>query len=1056
MKSLPPQFQTLLTRTRVFAALHDNFLPAEALSWANHGTLPKDTQTLARVLAMLRPDCAKLPADADGVARWSMRPGVRQRLLASDEIDASDEPFDTQICDALLGRGPYAPGALDALIDAEKTSANLTQIVGTLDRAGPRAKGHDRLVALRGLMNRQRAEKRTDAILGDGFVGREDELTRLANWIATPQSQAPLKALYISGIAGVGKSFLMEQTIQNARDNHTPIFVRLDFDRSGLNVMDRESFIDEISRQVGDGLPDVALMLRDLRLKIAGKDAPVSGGEGTLPQDRLIEAIATVVRRTDRTLLIILDTLEVLRSTGETRIEALFENLDLLAHAGIEKISIIAAGRGNALEPARDRLAGEPIHLTGLSQTACQAFLKARNVPEKFWPRVMALAHGNPLFLLLAAKAVAHDDFDQTEIPTDATFETIGGYLYRAILSRVPDPLRDLATEALILNSVTLETLAAIVAQVIAPDIDKGRLSRAIKILQAQHWLVMTDAETGEIQYRTDVRRAFLPLIYTAQPDRAAAINRQAAAWFKGRDAFEELYHRLQLVRIGGAVPDVPPDLALRFDEFMLEELPDNARDAVRHAQGRRSDFGRAGATAPPVKASPGSGKTTQRKDWVAYAPNLGRLSRVRTTTGKSPDPRAIDDLELLLKKGDLREAEFVMSNALHGSFSPTGRLAQLVLCHFWLTGRWSSAQRLLAKQPKGTLHQAVARSPLLQGRVILEIHAEYHFDDLVKHLRKPAFLTAALDARKQSTRIGINGGALDFALLCALGTAPIPPQLDLARGIMAHNGLDDWPAAERLMHLAQAHRQRHGLRTKPPVITKIGRPASQTTALDLAVLNPYAVPVQAFLKRDPDGAVATYLDRAHDLPRSAQGHLATNLLPTGDALSDRFYTPPDVATAFDTLGLTAEWAMGFTGFNPVADFPDLARAADRWRRLVAGDWCLGRTRPDYWYVSGQPDKTTLDRARALFSTIDPVAVAADQLLLWSRPTHTPSEAAAHLLNRYAARVEKTAARKDHEDLSAVLGNLIRAGIPPLFAAPLAVLIVTGTPLAQALDEPSR
>ena len=1007
MKPVSDQLERLYDRARVYAALHDGFRPVDALIWANHGTAPDDTQTIARVLSMLRPDCAKLPAQHPDPPLWSMRPAARRKVLDSDlPAQAGDLDCNTPICDALRGKGDYAPSRLDALLAEGRDPDRIAALTGTLDRAGPRAKGHTRLVALRGLLNRLRAERRTDAILGDGFVGRKSELARLAKWIASPQSRPPLRAMYISGMAGIGKSFLLEQTVQNARLKHLPIFVRLDFDRSGLNVLNRESFIDEISRQVGDSLPDMARTLRELRLKIAGKDAPVTDSKQTEPQDSLIDTLARAINASGRTLLIILDTLEVLRSTGETRIEALFENLDLLSHAGIGKISIIAAGRGNALEPAPHRIKGKPLRLTGLSDAASRDFLHSRDVPPAHWPRILQLARGNPLFLLLAAKAIGQEGFDAADLPTDASDESVGSYLYRAILSRLPAPLCDVAAEALLLNAVTPELLHKVVAPVVAPKMTAAEANTAFEALKAQYWLVVADPDAPALQHRLDVRRAFLPLIYADGPDSAAAVNRKAVRYFRGRDPFEVLYHQLQLVRVGREVPAIPTDLALRFDEFMLEELPEAARDAVRHAQGRRSDFGRAGDR----------------------------------TSFRHADQRAITDLDLLLKKGDLREAGFVIDHALHGSFDPDHPVALLLLCHHWLTGRWALAHKCLPALPDRALERAVAEMPLLQGRVLLELYAEYDFDTLVERLRDPALLSAALGCHRQSARIGMEGAALDFALIIALSETAKPPQLNLARGVLAHNGLEDWQARERAREMVLSRRNRHGLKSRST--------SAPSHAVGLASLTPFGQRIAAFLNARPSPRPAAWLTRAQDLPKAAAGHYAPTLRALDQALPRRFLTAPDVAAGFDLLGLTAEWATGFATFNPIPDFPALARAADRWRRVAAGDWCWGRTRPPYWEGTGGADRVTLDRAKRLMQAPDPTAAAAAELLRWAAPTHPPGAAAAHLVTRFARRARDAQAQPT---LPAALTHLIRADVPPLIAAPLAVLCARGIPLTSAL-----
>ncbi|WP_299843987.1 ATP-binding protein [uncultured Roseovarius sp.] len=1009
MKSVSKELQKLYDDARTYAALHDAFRPADALIWANDGTTPEDPQDVARALAMLSPDCGRLPAEHPDPPLWSMRPAARRKLLEIDLLAKTKEvKFNTPITDALRGKGDYAPANLSRLLDEGGDLSRIAAITGTLDRAGPRARGYKHLVALRGLLNRLRAEKRTDSILGKSFAGRQAELNRIARGIARPQSKPPLRAMYISGMAGIGKSFLMEQAVQNARLKHIPIFVRLDFDRSGLNVLDQESFIDEISRQVGDGLPEMAKKLRELRLKVAGKDAPVTDSKATEPQETLIETLANAVRASGRTLLVILDTLEVLRSTGETRIEVLFEKLDLLTRAGIDKISIIAAGRGNALEPAPHRLRGKPLALTGLPDSAAREFLRGHNVSEKLWPKVIKLARGNPLFLLLTAQSVTQTWFDESKFSADVPDDDVGGYLYNAVLSRLPTPLNQVAANALLLGSVTPEYLLKIIAPVAAPKLTEAQAEEAFALMKQQDWLVLTDQAATELQHRMSVRRAFLPILYDADPDTTAAINRRALECFKD-DTFEHLYHSLQLVRAGEAVPkdqDIKTELALRFDEFMLEELPPQARDAVRHAQGRRSDYGRAGDT----------------------------------TITAHPDQRAVDDLDLLLKKGDLREAGFVIDHALQGVTDPEGPVALLMLCHQWLTGRWSAAQKLFATIPTGKLEDAVEKSPLLQGRVLLEIHAEYEFDTLVEFLRDPAFLKRALECHAQSARIGMEGAALDFALTIALSETAKPPRLNLARGILAHNGLEDWQSRQRAREMVQSRRHRHGLKSNST--------SAASHSVGLASLSPFGPRIQAFLNAHVGTRTGIWLRKAQSLPRAAANHYAPALQAVDQALPTRFLTATDVAAGFDLLGLSAEWATGFTALHRVPDFPSLARAADRWRRATAGEWCWGQTRPPYWVgTEGGPDRVTLDRAKRLMLAANPASAAADQLLFWASPTLSGKKAAAQLVTRYGNRTDQA---RSTGTLPATLNHLIHNDVPPLIAASLAVLATTKTRLKDA------
>lgn len=70
--------------------------------------------------------------------------------------------------------------------------------------------------------------------------------------------------------------------------------------------------------------------------------------------------MGAAVRSHGGQVVLVLDTLEVLRGHGETRPILLFEVLDNLVRAGLSPISIIAAGRGMRSIPSanalRDRL----------------------------------------------------------------------------------------------------------------------------------------------------------------------------------------------------------------------------------------------------------------------------------------------------------------------------------------------------------------------------------------------------------------------------------------------------------------------------------------------------------------------------------------------------------------------------------------------------------------------------------------------------------------------------------------------------------------------------
>ncbi|WP_297768654.1 ATP-binding protein [uncultured Roseovarius sp.] len=1067
MMTLDPDLEQLFERASLYGALHDSFAPADAVRWANAGRMPRDIQVVARVLALLQPECADTSTPSKAGQSWTMRPAARHHILSAEQFDNARAEiaasFDTPVADARLGRGVFAPAALQRMIGLGDIGGDLAFITGTLDRAGPDAPGADYLLALRGLLNRLTAEKRTESVVGDDFVGRETELERIAEALANPQSEAPLTAIYISGVAGIGKSHVLERALQLARLKEQPVVVRLDFDRSGLDILDAQHFFDEISRQVGDSLPGSAVALRDLRLEATQEAVAVTrkstaaqvAASGQPPLARLLDTIAQAINDADKLLLVVLDTLEVLRSEGETRIPLLFERLDRLATSGIDRIAIIAAGRGDAMAPAADRILGPPLELQGLDAKAVHKLLQERNVPRDLWPRINQLAQGNPLLLKLAAKAVSHDDFDETEIPEDAGDDIVGGYLYRAILSRVPKDLRGLATEGLILAEVDLGALKEVIAPVVAPDMPERELRTMFNALRDQHWLVTEDSGAGTLRHRSDVRRAFLPLIYEAAPETTTAINRRAVAWFERQDnPFAALYHRLQLTRTGNPMPDIPADLARRFDPFMLDELPEPARAALRQAQGVRSDFGRAGhareapAETPPISREQDFAADSSGDTFVRFDANRNRvqIASALPDGARAPDPRALSDLELTLSRADLREAEYVVQSALDGWLPAGSRTGRLLMAYLWLTGRWSSARKLFDVQPYGALDAALENAPLLEGRVLLDMTAEFRFDALVQRLRDADLRARILTARAESARIGIEDGALDFALLCSVPASDLERHdMDTVLGLLAHNGGEHREAEERLHYVSAGMRRQHGFVSDPVFHEQGGGVDPADESYEFAILNPYASILSTVLRRAPRGALATFIANAHDLPRAAAPHLAPTLRNVSEALPDRFTSPLELGEAFRGMGLAAEWIEGFTLFNPVPDLPMLAHSLERWRRTVAGAWCFGRTPPEDWLKRRTIDRVTQGRAWRLFWSDAPIEAARTQLMFWSRPTHDGPAAARHLENRFGPRYAKAIAAlppdaEPRDAMRTALELFHDAGITAIAAAPLAVL----------------
>jgi len=303
---------------RRFAALSGAFDPESLLDVL--GTVP--TKVAVAVTAELADAC---DTGSQG-GKWLMRGSVRRRELDSwaseGELDQAIEwrrqlPSDAatdDLLDALVGSGQYAASALQQTIGSQADREALNRIAVALDRAGERAPAHGTLEAVRSALGRLDAHVRAEAMLGRGFFGRESELAQIVQWLAQPITMRPVKALFITGLPGIGKSTLVDEAARRASSAEPPwIVVRLDFDRTGLDVQDRVGLTLEISRQIAIALGDEAATLAQARLAAAGA-TPTSGpdvkGEARehVPYE-LSGVLGGVVGRAGRPILMILDTM---------------------------------------------------------------------------------------------------------------------------------------------------------------------------------------------------------------------------------------------------------------------------------------------------------------------------------------------------------------------------------------------------------------------------------------------------------------------------------------------------------------------------------------------------------------------------------------------------------------------------------------------------------------------------------------------------------------------------------------------------------------------------
>jgi hypothetical protein len=1052
LSDTPPEHEALYDALRRAAALRDTFQPMQLLQdaqrMAGDGAVSDDPVIMAEALSALQADCVVDRGTAGPI--WSLRPAVRRKVLGQGEDPAFDRAMaqgEGPVVEALRGTGAFSSDALQAALAPQVPSQTLTHLVGTLDRAGPRAPGYQALIALRSAMNTAEQRDRAEAILSLGFFGRQEERAQLASWIATPQTSTPLRTLHISGLPGIGKSFLLEKIIQEAVGRDDPILIRLDFDRSGLMVEDTHAFFEEISRQLGDAVPRWAGDLRDRRLQSARERSSLSGREARfiLPRD-LLSHMGQIAREDGRVVLVVLDTLEVLRARGETAVMTLFDHLDRLVEFGLERVSVISAGRGDALDPVPKRLGGR-LHLQGLESDAEDALLDMRGVPTEHWEAIKRLARGNPLLLTLAARALAQGQGPTVTEAESQDPEVVGGYLYRAILSRLPQPLNDLAHAGLELQRLNAAVLAEVLAPALSLTLDPAGAVALFDDLSTQHWLMAADDLAGWLRHRSEMRAAFFPLMVHDRPDLVRRIS-QRAVDFADMPEADRLYHRLQLTRWGEAMPPVPAEIAAQFTPIMLDELPEVARDAVLQAQGLRSGYGRTGTepeatpapkgTTPRRDRNPRSGNTgitakrkavldksfgaprvTRPSTRFVYNAQRGRLERPRQFPPGQIDDRAIRDLQLMLANGDQREAGFILANSFNAGFEAKSPAGQAVMCYLWLSGQWAGAVRLW--KAMGKPNGADSSDPVL-ARIYDEIFAEQRFGSAVKNL-------SGRPMPPEPGRVALIGGALDVAGIMAHGRPNFGAKVAPAQGAEYAAALlapwlsdGDSSALSRLRAEADKRRERFGLSGQG-----IDLPGWQ-----VAPLTPHIAPLAALCGEPKEGPRARWLAalRPH-LPQILAlqtpwlGEASSVLSPVGDGATDMI----DVMAV---LGLTADWVGAMSLTLRDGDLRILAASTEQWRRLSHGQWPFARPTPKGWTRGAEADQATQMLMQNLLDQQDNGQTATQLLRLWSAPGGVALKKAIGTRLDALQRANLTA--------EGALAKLARQMLPPGIAAPLAVL----------------
>jgi hypothetical protein len=996
-----------------FAALSAGFAPKQALSLAADA----DREHLAELASRLAQACDTDPPNSPG--EWVIRTPERRKVLRRLETGGrlgeavkarrgqAVDPDTDEFLKALEGAGDYTLGTAERLaLHPKPERGPIETMILALDRAGEIAPAYGALPLLRGALARLDRQKRLDELERNHVALRPHQGALIGQWLKTHFTKPPVQVLYAGGPPGIGKSMLLESSVQAASAGGLPILVRLDFDRPGLDVLDQLGLTAEVARQVANECGEAGRSLLTERLRtssLSDASADALKAQRQLFPQQLAEAIGGAVAASGRDVLVILDTLEALRARGDTHPPALFRWLDRLVETGLQPVRVLAAGRDDTLPhgPSEPDRVGLKMEVEALDEESAEALMDRLEVPAPLRADIVRVAAGNPLLLRVAAEVTREGSADGLDPRQEG--EVAEAFLYRILLSRIDDAtLRALLSPGLILGSIDVDVLR----ELVAPAVDVGPLSpqeatRLFKSLCDQTWLVETDPfAPGFVRMRWPLRSAVLPLLYDSMRGACARLDRDAARWFARRPDpwFQALatYHRLQRMRVTRAPVGISAQMAMALDDKMIADLPPKAQDLVHGLRGGRTSQLRSGGSG----RSPGGDDESiarelmgiiERQDW-----NEGHYAAQQLTGGGAIDPRS--------------------------------RAADALRTFWWRSGRWARARAwMLERERLGADGDAreLADMPPMLALVRLEMEAEFEPRRLQRRLKDQRDLAEiALGAVQHAADDIARSGALGFVLADWMGggfdkpghaAVAVPGAAFAFFGRrLASGGEDDLRRALSEAHERMQARQAGGESSsfEPPVVARL-----------LAALTPYAA-MAVNLSVQPDYDWATSWASAVDARLSAAGAL----LPWSaqPALQERDH--PILAIA--RLGLFAEWAQAAAMFHGCPDLRLIGRSADAWRRTAAGEWRYGR-RPGGW-PARVTDVTLEHRFDRLCESDDPRQAALEQLALWT-PSGNPDGAAIW------ARIGRGPVRADANPLEE-MRRLLRNRVPSSFVPAAAVL----------------
>jgi DNA-binding CsgD family transcriptional regulator len=398
------------------------------------------------------------------------------------------------------------------------------------------------------------------------LVGRDEELTAVAAFF---EAERPPGVLLVEGEAGIGKTTLWEQALQEAGRRH---YLTLSCRPSGTEAeLSYSALGDLLEHVLDDVLPELPPpQRRALEAALLLQDP----GEGRLDRRGVAVAFLTVLRRLEAAepVAVAVDDLHWLDPETSSTLEFAARRL------GERRITLILARRARPNEapplglgrtPVAEQL--QRIWLGGLSLGAVHHLLQTRlgvMLPRPRLRRLHELSGGNPFYALELGRA----------FETDAISLEPGEPL--------PSALNEIVSHRLAGLPVATQTALATAAALSRPTTDHVDVDALAPAVDAD----VVQISNGEVRFAHPLLRAAAYALVSEAERRA--LHRRLA------DVVDEVEERARHLALASAEPD--PDLASIVEAGAVEAFRRGAPSAAAELaeQARRLTLAEAGADA--------------------------------------------------------------------------------------------------------------------------------------------------------------------------------------------------------------------------------------------------------------------------------------------------------------------------------------------------------------------------------------------------------------------------------------------------------------------------